>query len=63
MNTDYIKYIENEIQVLQKLNHPNILKMVDDVYLKKSSVINERDEVIVISDLAEESLDSLIQKK
>ncbi len=43
--------------------HPNIMRIVDDIYLKESSSPDEFDKVIIISELAEESLDGFIKKK
>ncbi len=63
LDPDFKQYIKTEIQVLQTLKHPNIMRILDDIYLKQASSIDEFDKVIIISELAEESLEDFIQRK
>ncbi len=63
LNPDLLKYIEIEIKLLQTFKHPYIMKIADELYIKESSSIEETDKVIIISELAEESLKELIQRK
>ncbi len=63
LNADYQKYIETEIQILQQQNHMNIMKLADDIYIRQSLSPDEKDKVIIISELDEESLDTFIKSK
>lgn len=51
--------IKEEVILLQKLNHPHIMKLEDDsVYITKY-----QNEVIIVSELAEQNLEEFIRNK